>query len=846
MRHQEQDIVVRLFISPPAAGASTRADQHMYINRRPVRGDQISKHLTLLHRQVKSFLDKGTAKSPRSRTANANAFPAYICFVEAPERPHDVTFEPDKSQVEFADWGPLLACVQRAAVKAWHAYVPSVLLQDCAGPELAQAAAVSRDSSLALSGRCADRDQLQPCQIKDAFQLDELSSPQDTALAGLLSRSDSPVYQPDARFGLQREEEEMCEGGPPKLQLGSAYLSAAACEEGDRAHNGPSGNGSDWDAWQGLDTGGLGQASTFQAAFQRVGECQPALQHSQHRPASSSQQERDRPGLVVPTHIDWDRARQQQFKGVQHASSNGPHLGWRKPRGCGLGSSDLVRAPERFHSPARQGARPGLLRDPQITCNSLRSVFGNLEEDLECAVNGAGNGPALMGQGCASQRGEGQGKRQSVFNGSGDEHLREVEEAHPIALQVQFASRPVRLQGEPSRRAVDCASSEGGRLRLSPSSRAALRQSPPDSSITGPRQAYHQIPAPSDGEDDGTSPLPCMRRFSPGGRLDPSSSPSDFVLAPSPAAACVLQNAQSVDTPERLHFAGHIPFATLLDRTPGFNLLAEPESLSPLPCIESASPGSPIPRLEFVSTPDRTFPAPCGSFASPLSSLQLLDTQRSRPAQSCKASTSPFSVSPLQALELVGGVEEDTPRHSRADQGARRQSLSPRVEFVHSPRGRSPGPVVGRASCHYLEESAMPAVAHVAVCSRIRKRASSAPPQARKKVKTAHTNPISSLKCSGRSPSLVPGHPGLDAGAADRAEGQRGRLTVQGVHCDLPRQISRTTGKSLGRSRRDGVASGELRQASLLDMGMRQRKRRQSDCNESLSHQQAKRPQEQV
>jgi hypothetical protein len=865
VRHQEQGVGVRLFISSPAAGVSTKADQHMYINHRPVRGDRISKHLTLLHRQVKSFLDKGSQGSPRAKQAKAHLYPAFICFLEAPQLPHDVTFEPDKSQIEFADWGPLQACVHRAALKAWHASVPSALLQEWLGPQPAQAACVPRDRFLDLSRQCGDEEELQVFEPEDAFQLDELSSPQDPALAAWLSRLNSPDDPSQTRFGLQGVGQVAYDDRPPASQLGSGYPSSKAHGTGSSQAAGPSTDGSrptrghpdkasDWDAWQGLEVGGLARGPTCDTAVHNARDCQPAFNRARGRQAPLQQSAH---GHAPPCPTELGRGRQQQFKGVQHISSPAANLGWRKPRGSMADIPAHGAAAQGRSSAACRTAWPSLLAQPQATHRGLQSVFGDLEEDLRCAVSGAGTRSAWE---CQGGRGQGHRARSGTWQGRwqhglhGGRLVQEGEEPQLIPLEVQLTSRPVSLHGEPSEGALGAGDGAGNQavgLFLSPSSRAALRQSPQDASMRRCLQANVPSITAWDDEDEDPCPMPFMRPFSPGGLGGRSPTRSDCMLAPSPVCSLYLHRAQSLDTPDSLHFVGCVPSASPYARVPGSQPLTDLGRLSPVDLTRSASPLSPIPCPVSLRTPETTFPWPRRPSTTALSfvpQLNLLDSQGSRPARSRAASTSPLEAIPLRRIDEAGSSDDDTPHRSLADQvlGASRQTLRPMAECAESPKAHTPGSSACAVTRCAVEEAPVPGPELAGRCSRMRKRASSAPPQARKRIKTAHTNPISSLRCSKPSPSMLHVRPRGDGGTTDHADGGRAALTLRGVHCELPRQDGHTAEQPLEQGERDRVAKAALRQTSLHDMGMRQRKRRQSDCTESLSARQDKRLQPQV
>lgn len=140
---------------PPASFGHFRHKQYLYVNNRHVRAGQLGKLVNSLFRCVMSKLDR--PEEPRQKAAHQ--YPAFALQITCPHTCYDITSEPDKSHVEFADWPAVLAAVQAAVLSAWHSVVGdkllAELLQDAAAvvtasatSELLPAAAASSKSHL--------------------------------------------------------------------------------------------------------------------------------------------------------------------------------------------------------------------------------------------------------------------------------------------------------------------------------------------------------------------------------------------------------------------------------------------------------------------------------------------------------------------------------------------------------------------------------------------------------------------------------------------------------------------------------------------------------------------------
>ena len=120
----------------------------MYVNNRHVRAGQLGKLANSLFRCVMSKLDR--PEEPRQKAAQQ--YPAFALQITCPHTYYDITSEPDKSHVEFADWPAVLAAMQAAVLGAWHSVVGDKLLEEllqgpCCKPELQPAVVTASPSS---------------------------------------------------------------------------------------------------------------------------------------------------------------------------------------------------------------------------------------------------------------------------------------------------------------------------------------------------------------------------------------------------------------------------------------------------------------------------------------------------------------------------------------------------------------------------------------------------------------------------------------------------------------------------------------------------------------------------
>ena len=124
------------FATSPEAAPTSRAEQYIYINRRSVRCEQISKLLESLHSQLQP-LERLSAGHSRSVNRNADTLqrggvrthPAYVLFINCPTAMIDVLAGPDSTQALSSDWSPILDATRSVMLSAWKEFVPDRVLQ---------------------------------------------------------------------------------------------------------------------------------------------------------------------------------------------------------------------------------------------------------------------------------------------------------------------------------------------------------------------------------------------------------------------------------------------------------------------------------------------------------------------------------------------------------------------------------------------------------------------------------------------------------------------------------------------------------------------------------------------
>ena len=119
-----RSLSIQGYVTIPPASFGHKHKQYLYVNHRHVRAGQLSKLVNSLFRHVMSKLEH--AEEPLRKTAQQ--YPAFALQITCPRSSYDITSEPDKSHVEFADWPDVLTAVQAAVLVAWHSVVGDKLL----------------------------------------------------------------------------------------------------------------------------------------------------------------------------------------------------------------------------------------------------------------------------------------------------------------------------------------------------------------------------------------------------------------------------------------------------------------------------------------------------------------------------------------------------------------------------------------------------------------------------------------------------------------------------------------------------------------------------------------------
>ena len=117
---------VQGYVTIPPASFGHKQRQYLYVNSRYVRAAQLGKLVNSLFRCVMSKLER-PAEAHRKA---AHQYPAFALQITCPHSSYDITSEPDKTHVEFADWQTVLAAMQAAVLDAWHSVVGDQLLAE--------------------------------------------------------------------------------------------------------------------------------------------------------------------------------------------------------------------------------------------------------------------------------------------------------------------------------------------------------------------------------------------------------------------------------------------------------------------------------------------------------------------------------------------------------------------------------------------------------------------------------------------------------------------------------------------------------------------------------------------
>ena len=166
---------VQGYITVPPASFGHRHKQYLYVNNRHVRAGQLGKLVNSLFRCVMSKLDR--PEEPRQKAALQ--YPAFALQITCPHTYYDITSEPDKSHVEFADWPAVVAAVQAAVLGAWHSVVGDKLLAELLQDPLCKAelqpAVVKASASSEHAAAASSKSHLLPFSTPKAMH----SSPAD-------------------------------------------------------------------------------------------------------------------------------------------------------------------------------------------------------------------------------------------------------------------------------------------------------------------------------------------------------------------------------------------------------------------------------------------------------------------------------------------------------------------------------------------------------------------------------------------------------------------------------------------------------------------------------------------
>lgn len=117
---------VQGYISIPPASSRHKHKQYLYVNNRHIRAGQIGKLITSLFKAIMLKLEQADEQQKR---ANQH-YPAFALQISCPASSYDITSDPDKAHIEFADWATVLSAVQTAVLSAWHAVVGDKMLTE--------------------------------------------------------------------------------------------------------------------------------------------------------------------------------------------------------------------------------------------------------------------------------------------------------------------------------------------------------------------------------------------------------------------------------------------------------------------------------------------------------------------------------------------------------------------------------------------------------------------------------------------------------------------------------------------------------------------------------------------
>ena len=155
---------VQGYITVPPTSFGHNHRQYLYVNNRHVRAAQLGKLVNSLFRRIMSNLERPEELHGKA----SHQYPAFALQITCPHSSYDITSEPDKSHVEFADWPAVLAAMQAAVLDAWHSVAGDKLLaellrdQHCKAGVPAIAATASASTEHATTASSQFESQLLP------------------------------------------------------------------------------------------------------------------------------------------------------------------------------------------------------------------------------------------------------------------------------------------------------------------------------------------------------------------------------------------------------------------------------------------------------------------------------------------------------------------------------------------------------------------------------------------------------------------------------------------------------------------------------------------------------------
>ena len=118
---------VQGYITVPPASFGHKHKQYLYVNNRYVRAGEVGKLIARLFTAVMIRLEQ-THEHQQKRINQVH--PAFALQISCPASSYDITSDPDKAHIEFADWPAVLSAVQAAVLNAWHSVVGDKLLTE--------------------------------------------------------------------------------------------------------------------------------------------------------------------------------------------------------------------------------------------------------------------------------------------------------------------------------------------------------------------------------------------------------------------------------------------------------------------------------------------------------------------------------------------------------------------------------------------------------------------------------------------------------------------------------------------------------------------------------------------